>query len=323
MGSPSANLRAQRTAVIGLLVNIALAATKLVAGLVGHSYALVADAVESMTDILGSVVIWSGLRIGAWPADEDHPWGHGKAESLAALVVAAMVMAAGIGIGVKSIHEIITPHHAPAPFTLGVLVLVVIVKEVLFRRVLSIAREESSGAVEVDAWHHRSDAITSAAAFIGISVALFGQRIFDPAAAASSGVSRWASADDYAALLAAAIIVYNGWLLLRIPLHELMDAHPPGSSESVVGPAKSVALAIDGVRGIEKTRARKSGSRCFLEMHVEVDPHMPVSEAHSVGGRVRAAIREKLPRVADVLVHIEPHNPIEGGDGSAADHRAT
>lgn len=311
MSTPPANLRAQRIAVVGLLVNIALAATKLVAGLVGHSYALVADAVESMSDILGSVVIWGGLRIGARPADENHPWGHGKAESLAALVVAAMVLAAGIGIGIKSIDEIITPHHGPAPFTLGVLVAVVVVKELLFRRVLRIAREEDSGAVEVDAWHHRSDAITSAAAFIGISIALFGERIFGGGAgvgvAAAGATSRWASADDYAALLASAVIIYNGWLLMRVPLRELMDEEGPHASGSVIAPAREIAAAIPGVLGIEKVRARKSGSRWFLEMHVEVDPAMPVREAHAVGGRVRATIREQLPRIADVLVHIEPH----------------
>lgn len=307
MSGRPANLRAQRTAVVGLLVNVALAAIKLVAGLVGHSYALVADAVESMTDILGSVVIWGGLRIGARPADENHPWGHGKAESLAALVVAAMVLAAGVGIGVKSIDEIITPHHAPAPFTLGVLLAVVVVKEVLFRRVLRVAHEENSGAAEVDAWHHRSDAITSAAAFVGISVALFGERVFGTAAAAPGTTSRWASADDYAALLASGVIIYNGWRLLRVPLRELMDEEGPGASASAIGPARSIALAVEGVRGIEKVRARASGSRWFLEMHVEVDPEMPVREAHVVGGRVRAAVRERLPRVADVLVHIEPH----------------
>lgn len=233
------NLRAQRIAVVGLLVNIALAATKLVAGLMGHSYALVADAVESMTDILGSVVIWGGLRIGARPADENHPWGHGKAESLAALVVAAMVLAAGIGIGIKSIDEIITPHHAPAPFTLGVLIAVVVVKELLFRRVLRIAREEDSGAAEVDAWHHRSDAITSAAAFIGISIALFGERLFGGAggATAPGEPSRWASADDYAALLASAVIIYNGWRLMRVPLRDLMDADQPGAASRRSGRA--------------------------------------------------------------------------------------
>lgn len=309
-----ANLRAQRIAVIGLLVNMALAGTKLVAGLVGNSYALVADAIESMTDILGSVVIWGGLKIGARPADENHPWGHGKAESLAAMVVAAMVIAAGIGIAVKSIHEIVTPHHAPAPFTLAVLVIVIITKEILFRRVLTVAKEEESGAVHVDAWHHRADAITSAAAFIGISIALFGERFFG-SASGTGDPSRWASADDYAALLAAAIIVYNGWLLMRIPLHELMDADPPGGADTIIEPAKAIARSIDGVRGIEKTRARKSGSRAFLEMHVEVDPAMPVREAHIVGGRVRAAIRQQLPRVADVLVHIEPFE--RAGDDSS------
>ncbi len=281
--------RGQRTAVVGLLANVALAASKLIAGLVGNSYALVADAIESMTDILGSVVILGGLHIAAKPADANHPYGHGKAEALAAMAVAAMVFLAGVWIAVESVREILTPHHAPEPFTLLVLVGVVAVKETLFRFVRRVGRQTGSGAVEVDAWHHRSDAITSAAAFIGISIALIGGKGWEPA-------------DDWAALLAAGVILYNAWRLFQVPLHDLMDAE----STHVRDPARTIALGVPGVKGVEKTRARKSGTRHWLEMHIEVDPDMTVRDSHAVGGRVRAEVRARMPTVADVLVHVEP-----------------
>lgn len=288
--------RAQRTALLGLAVNIALAMVKLVAGIVGNTYALIADAVESLADIAGSVVIWGGLHIGARPADENHPYGHGKAESLAALVVAAMVFAAGVGIGVKAVDEILTPHHRPAAWTLVVLVMVVVVKGALGRYTATVARQEGSGAVEVDAWHHWSDAITSAAAFIGIAVAVFGERAF--------GGHRWAQADDWAALLASLIILFNAWRMARIPLHELMDAEPEGILEE----ARLITLGVEGVRGIEKTRARTSGGRHYLEMHVEVDPEMSVADAHVITGKIKAAVKASAGHgsIADVLVHIEP-----------------
>lgn len=288
--------RTQRTALLGLTVNIALALGKLLAGLIGHSYALVADAVESLADILGSVVIWGGLHVGARPADENHPYGHGKAESLAALVVAIMVFAAGVGIAIKSVDEILTPHHTPAPWTLIVLIAVVVIKTTLARYTARVARQEGSGAVAVDAVHHISDAVTSAAAFIGIVIAIFGHRLFggEPA--------RWASADDWAALFAAGIILFNAARMARLPLHELMDAEPT----QVLDEARRTALAIPGVMGLEKTRARTSGGRHHIEMHVEVDPAMSVADAHIITGKIKAAIRAAQPSVADVLIHVEP-----------------
>lgn len=268
---------------------------KLVAGILGHSYALIADAFESTTDIVGSVVIWGGLHVGSRPADTNHPYGHGKAEALAAFVVAGLVGVAGIGIAIKAVDEIRTPHHTPAPFTLIVLVAVVIVKYALARYTTRVGHEEGSDAVHVDAGHHLSDALTSAAAFLGISIALIAKHRFDQS-------DRWASADDWAALFAGGIILYNAWTLMRVPLRELMDEEPA----AVLDLARETALGIEGVRGIEKTRARSSGSRHYLEMHVEVDPAMSVADAHIITGKIKHAIRHREPRVADVLVHIEP-----------------
>ncbi len=294
-----------RITLVGLGVNVTLALTKLVAGIVGTSGALIADAIESLADIAGSLVIWSGLAIGALPADEDHPYGHGKAEALAGLIVALMVAAAGVGIGLKAIQDIGTPHTGPAPFTLVVLVAVVIVKTGMYVLARRVAKAEGSGAVEVDAFHHVSDAITSLAAFVGITISLFGSRWF-----AGSGW-RWETADDWAALVAAGVVLFNGVKLGRIPLRELMDAAHPDDVRRAIEPARSIALSVQNVRAIEKIRARKSGSGFWLDMHVQVDPDMPVREAHAVGGRVRARIRTGVPGVRDVLVHIEPHESVD------------
>lgn len=284
-----------RLAVVGLLVNVALAGVKLIAGLVGSSFALVADAVESLVDIAGSAVIWGGLRIGARPADEDHPYGHGRAEALAGLTVSVIVMLAGLGIGVEAVSEILSPHGAPAAWTLLVLLAVVVTKETLARVTARAARREGSAVSAVDAGHHRADAITSAAAAVGIGIAVLGPRVFGPH-------PHWAAADDYAALLAAGVIVYNGVRLARLPVRELMDHQP----DDLVARARGLALEVDGVRGIEKCRAFTRGSRCWIELHVEVDGTLSVAEGHAIGGRVRERLRTREPRIADVHIHIEP-----------------
>lgn len=292
--------RGQRLALIGLMVNFALAATKLLAGLVGNSYALIADAIESMTDIVGSVVIWGGLHIGAKPADPEHPYGHGKAEALAAFIVAAMVGAAGIGIAIKATYEIITPSHSPEMFTLFVLIGVIITKETMYRVVGRAARESGSGAVHVDAWHHRSDAITSAAALVGISVAVFAGEAY-------------AWADPVAALVASAVILYNAALLFRRPLAELMDEEP----SEVVANVRRIAEGVADVHRVEKLSARKSGTRYWVDMHLEVDPEMSVRDAHTVAHRVKDAVRGQMPRIADVLVHLEPAGGVARGEDGA------
>ncbi|HMN40080.1 MAG TPA: cation diffusion facilitator family transporter [Phycisphaerales bacterium] len=305
----SASTRTRRITLIGLLVNIFLGLVKLIAGIFGHSGALIADAIESLADIAGSLVIWSGLAIGSLPADEDHPYGHGKAEGLAGLAVAGLVFAAGVGIAVKAVHDIRTPHEIPARFTLLVLISVVIIKYALFVAARRVARREGSVAVEVDAGHHVADAITSLAAAVGISVAIFGPRWFGGTGIAGFG---WETADDWAALFASFIILYNAVSLARIPLRELMDQSTPEDEQRVIRPAREIARQVEGVREIEKLQARKSGGGYWLEMHVQVDPTMPVREAHIVGGKVRATIRAEMPVVRDVHVHIEPHEQAEG-----------
>ena len=283
--------RGVRLAQLGLLVNGLLAAIKLAAGVLGNSYALIADATESFADLFSSLVVWGGVAIAAREPDETHPFGHGRAEALAAGIVALMLIGAAILIGVESVKEIVTPHHLPAPYTLVVLVGVIVVKETLFRFVLKGASEIESTAVAADAWHHRSDAITSAAAFVGISVALIGGE-------------GWESADDYAAVLAALIILYNGIRILKPVVDEMMDRAPDrGMLEKIT----QAAMSVSGVRATEKLRGRKHGARWLMEIHVQADPNLSLHDAHVLGGMVRATIRRDVPAVEDVLVHMEPY----------------
>jgi cation diffusion facilitator family transporter len=278
-----------RVALFGMIVNSIFAVTKILGGVFGHAYVLIADGIESGLDIAGSFVIWSGLKVAARPPDATHPYGHGKAEPIAAVIVAAGVLAAAVGLAIQSVREIFLPHHAPAPYTLGILIVVIVIKETLFRYVNRIGRAVESTAVQTDAWHHRSDALTSAAAFIGISVALIGGK-------------RWQSADDWAAIFACAVIAANGIRLLRPALYEIMDTAP----RKIVNSVCSVASTVPGVMAIEKCRARKMGLDFYVDLHVGVDGKISVHDGHEIAHRVKSAIQQSDARVADVLVHIEP-----------------
>src|SRR4029077_7821904 len=224
-------------ALFGMIVNFIFATVKILGGFFGNAYVLIADGIESGMDVAGSFVIWGGLKVGARPPDATHPYGHGKAEPIAAIIVAVGVLAAAIGLAVQSVREIFLPHHAPAPYTLVILIVVIVVKETLFRYVYRIGRDVESTAVKTDAWHHRSDALTSAAAFIGISVALIGGK-------------RWQSADDWAALFACAVIGANGVRLLGPALHEIMDTAPRAE---IVDLARKAAASVPGVVEVEKS----------------------------------------------------------------------
>ena len=283
--------RGTRTAKLGLLVNFTLAIVKLLAGIFGHSYALIADAIESSGDVFSSILVWRGLRVSSRPVDERYPFGYGKAEPMAAAAVGLMLIVASVVITIESIREIRTPHHLPEPFTLLVLLGVVIVKETLFRSVLAVGSEVQSGAVRADAWHHRSDAITSAAAAIGITVALW------------TGIPE---ADDWAALVAALVILINGVLILRPAIEDLMDRAPDGE---VVGRLSAVATAVPGVLAIEKLRVRRAGLSLYVDLHVQAEPALSLHEAHILSGRVKSAIRAAESTVIGVLVHMEPYEP--------------
>jgi len=282
--------RGLRATFLVVAVNTLLAGGKLAAGVLGHSHALVADAVESLADVFSSIVVWRGLVVAAAPADAEHPYGHGKAEPIAAATVATTLLLAAVGIAIQAVLEILHPKTGPAAFTLLVLLGVVLLKEGLFRYSLNAAKSAGSSAVRTDAWHHRSDVITSLAAGIGISIALVGGKGYE-------------SADDLAAIVAAGIIAWNGWRLLRPALDELMDTAP---DVALVAQIEKAASAIPEVHRVEKCVVRKMGYHYFVDMHIEVAPQMTVQHAHQIAHQVKDKVRQQVPAVRDVLVHIEP-----------------
>jgi cation diffusion facilitator family transporter len=287
----------QRNTIIGLIASIALAGGKLVAGVLGPSSALIADAVESLADTIGSLVVWHALRVADKPADEEHPYGYGRAEAIAALAVGALLLAAAALIVVKSADAMLTTHTAPAPWTLAVLVGVIAIKEGLFRFILAGADLNDSDAARADAWHQRSDAITSAAAFVGVTVAVWGPGWF--------GMPRLVLADEVAAIAASGVIAITAVRLMRPAWREALDAAAPTLTEQV----RRTAAAVEGIRLVEKVHSRKSGRWYYVDMHLHVDPDLSVRRAHALSGKVRATLRAAHPQVRDVLIHIEPDEP--------------
>lgn len=283
--------RAVRSTLLGVVVNTLLAVIKGIAGVAGNSYALVADAMESLLDIFSGAIVLSGLKIAATAPDTDHPYGHGKAEPLAATVAAIGIMAAALGLSIESVRQILAPDPpAPAPYTLAVLVGVIVVKELLFRYVFRVGAGVESTAVRTDAWHHRSDALTSLAAFVGIVVAL-------------AGGDGYETADDWAALAACVVIAYNGYSLLVPALGEIMDTAPSTDIEQTV---RHVAGEVPRVTGLDECLVRKMGFEFYVDLHVLVRPDLSVRDGHFIAHEVKDAIRAADPRIRDVLVHIEP-----------------
>ncbi|MGQ9798312.1 MAG: cation diffusion facilitator family transporter [Ignavibacterium sp.] len=279
-----------RTTIIGIITSILLAVIKVVAGILGNSYALIADAIESASDVFTSIVVLAGLKIAQLPPDQKHPYGHGKAEPFAGIVVAIALFVAAIIIITQSIHEIITPHHAPAPFTLIVLVLVILTKEFLFRYIIKIGTEVNSVAVKNDAWHHRSDAFTSGAVFIGISIALIGGEGYE-------------QADDFAALSASGVIILNAYRLLRPALDEIMDAAP---SKEINQEIIYATNSVSGVIATDKCYVRKMGLDYYIDIHIIVDGNLTVHDGHKIAHNVKDCLMNTFPQISNVLVHVEP-----------------
>ncbi len=290
--------RGVRVTIVGILVSVVLAAVKIVSGIVGNSYALVADGIESLLDIMSSLVVWGSLVISTRTPTRHHPYGFGKVEPLGGVVVASVLLLAAAGIAFQSVGEILDPGPAPAPFTLVVLVGVVLVKEAMYRLLCRTGTSIGSRAMEADAWHQRSDALTSVAAFIGISIAL----------AAGEG---YEAADDWAALFACAIIAVNGVRLFRAALKDVLDVAPEDAAHQQI---RKTALAVKGVVAIEKCRVRKSGLGMFVEIHVTVKGDLPVRQGHAIGHRVKDALLASDLRVLDVVAHIEPDDMQEADE---------
>ena len=279
-----------------IAINLVLALIKISTGVIGASYALIADGIESTADIFTSIIVLSGLQFSSKPADHNHPYGHGKAESLAGMAVAVFLIAAAIIIAVQAVREIVSPQQAPAWFTLPILAVIIVVKEALYRRMYSVGSDLKSSSLTSDAWHHRSDAITSLAVFVGISIALIGGAGYE-------------SADDWAALLACTIILANGIRILKPSLDEVMDA---SVSEEVEKEVIAIASSVDGVVGIEKCRIRKSGLGYLMDLHVEVNSDISVKNGHAIGHKVNDRLMKSSIPVVDVVTHIEPAGEKQG-----------
>ncbi len=284
--------RGLRSSLLSIVTNFLLALSKCLAGIVGHSFALVADGIESLSDVFSSTVVYIGLRVALRPPDKSHPYGHGKAEPFAAAIVSLAMAGAAFAIAVESIALIRTPHQVPRSYTLWILLAVFVIKLFLSRYVFSVARTIGSTAVRVDAWHHLSDAITSLIASIGISVAL---------------VTNNPSADDWAALCAAPIILINAWRQLQTPLAELLDTAPPPEIEEHV---RQAAALVPGVVGLEKCFVRKVGFRYYVDLHVVVNGDITVRAGHAISHVVEDRVLAAVQRVAKVLVHIEPEEEL-------------
>ncbi len=286
--------RAQASAKLvlrGIALNAVLAAVKFAGGIFGHTYALIADGAESLLDILSSSLVWAGFRVAAKPPDADHPYGHGKAEPLAALAVAVFVFFMAGWIAVHAVHEIMTPHQAPAWWTLVVLAGVVSTKMWFSRRMGAAGEEVGSTALGIEALHHYSDALTSAAAFVGICIALWGGK-------------GWETADDWAALFACVIIAFNGVGMVGKALGDVMDTAAPTSFENEV---RAIALAVAGVQALDKVRVRKSGLSHLVDIQVRVDGELTVRQGHDIAHAVKDALIASVPHtISDVTVHIEP-----------------
>lgn len=283
--------KAIRTTYFSIIGNTVLATVKGIAGIFGNSYALIADAIESITDIFSSLLVLFGLKYASRPADKNHPYGHGRAEPLVTFIVVGFLITAATVIAYESIKNIGTPHPLPKAWTLLVLAPLIMWKEISFRLVIKRAEETNSSALKADAWHHRSDAITSVAAFIGISIALYFGEGYE-------------TADDWAALFASGFILYNSYQIFRPALGEIMDEH---LYDDLVEDIRNVSLTVEGILGTEKCFIRKAGMQYHVDLHAIVDKNISVLSGHDLSHKLKDTLRTEIPQLGHVLIHIEPN----------------
>lgn len=284
-------LTAIKTIYFSIAGNTALAIIKWITGYFGNSYALIADAIESTTDIFSSLLVLMGIKYSSRPADKNHPYGHGRAEALITFLVVAFLVTSAAVIAYQSIRNIGTAHELPEPYTLIILGIIIIWKEISYRFVNKKSEETNSSSLKADAWHHRSDAITSVSAFIGISIALIFGKGYE-------------SADDIAALVSAVFILYNSYLIFRPALGEIMDEH---LYENVADKIREVAKKADGIIDTEKCHIRKTGMKYHVDLHATVDANITVKEGHTIAHNLKDLLLVEIPELADILIHIEPN----------------
>ena len=283
--------KAINTIVFSIVGNCFLALIKGFAGFFGNSYALIADAIESTTDIFSSILVLFGLKYANKPADKNHPYGHGKIEPLVTFLLVGFLVISATIIAHESIQNIRNPHALPEKWTLIVLALIIAWKELSFRIVIQKSKETNSSSLKADAWHHRSDAITSIAAFIGISMAIMLGKGYE-------------SADDWAALFASGFILYNSYLIFRPALGEIMDEH---FYDDLVEVIRRISLTVDGIIATEKCFIRKVGMIYHVDLHAKVNGSISVTDGHNLAHQLKDTLRAEIPQLGHVLIHIEPH----------------
>ena len=281
---------AVNTAIFSIIGNVSLSIIKGVAGFFGNSYALIADAIESTADVFASLLVLFGLKYAQRPADENHPYGHGKIEPLITFLVVAFLVTSATIIAHESIQNIQTPHKSPKPWTLIVLGCIILWKEISFQIVIKKSKETNSSSLKADAWHHRSDAITSIMAFIGISIALIFGKGYE-------------TADDWAALFASAFILYNSYLIFRPALGEIMDEH---LYDELLAQIREESLKVEGIVGTEKCFIRKAGMKYHVDLHAIVDGNITVKQGHDIAHNLKDYLRNEIPNLGHVLIHVEP-----------------
>lgn len=281
---------AQKATIFSIIGNTLLAVCKWLAGYFGNSYALIADAIESTADIFSSILVLLGIRYASKPADEDHPYGHGRIEPLVTFAVVGFLIVSATIIAIESIENIRTPHESPKLFTLFVLGAIIIWKESSYRWVIRKAKQTESTSLKADAWHHRSDAITSVAAFIGISIAIYKGKGYE-------------SADDWAALFAAFIILYNSYRILKPAWGEMMDKDMYTDMADAIS---AFSTTVEGVVDTEKCHIRKTGMSYYVDLHIIVDKNITVKEGHDIAHELKRRLIAHKPKIADVLIHVEP-----------------
>jgi cation diffusion facilitator family transporter len=289
MSSEQTAIKATYFSIIG---NTCLAIIKGLAGFFGNSYALIADAIESTTDIFASFLVLFGIKYSNRPADKNHPYGHGRAEPLITFLVVGFLITSATIIAYESIINIGTPHQLPKPWTLIVLAAIIIWKEYSFRIVMKKSIQTNSSSLRADAWHHRSDAITSVAAFLGISIALILGNGYE-------------SADDWAALFASGFILYNSYLIFRPALGEIMDEH---LYDDLIEQIRMISIQVDGIIDTEKCFIRKAGMQYHVDLHATVDSNITVKEGHDLAHKLKDTLREEIPELGHVLIHVEPND---------------
>lgn len=287
--------KAIKTSWLSIIGNTILAIAKGITGVFGNSYALIADAIESTTDVFSSFLVLIGLKYSSKPPDDNHPYGHGKAEPLITFAVVGFLVISATVIAYESIEHIRTPHSVPESYTLIVLAVIIVIKEVFYRFVSKKGEETKSTSLKADAWHHRSDAITSLMAFIGISIAIFMGEGYE-------------TADDWAALFASGFILYNAYLILRPALGEVMDEH---MHDEMIENIREISMTVEGVVETEKCYVRKTGMTFFVDLHIAVDAEITVKMGHDIAHEVKDRLLSEFPEIADVLIHVEPDDEID------------